>query len=310
MPRTSHLYKSFADQLTGIVSIASDPAIDGTYWMADCYSDLMDDRIFEAVKDVARLHLGGQCVQPTQASTTLKFLTRLRCVDSLSDYLILAIQAVAEGHPFNTARWARPDLADMETGHLDGEHSVSSDEAVVSVVHIADLIEYSKLNLNIPAKQFPLFRAAPDEARQEARNERDAPPYCFVSHAWVDNGMPDSEDGKFYRAFVLMALSIYIDTGIEYFWIDYVCVTQDPSKRALKVRQISQIPTVVRSSSYQLNMCLEIYQYHTSAWCTLETLLFLAENKYCNPIDFIEHIDRSRFRFGMNVVDSTKVKAN
>ena len=182
-------------------------------------------------------------------------------------------------------------------------------EAIINLVHIADLIDYSKLSLSIPTSRFALVPTF-DESPRGPRVDRLLPEYCFVSHAWVDNGMPDTEDGKFYRALVLMALSIYIDTGIEYFWIDYLCVTQNPSEKELKSHQISQIPSIAESSSYHLNMCLEIYQYHTSAWCTLETLLFFARNRYCHPLDFFEHIDRSRFRFGMNVVDPTKVNAN
>lgn len=303
--RTSQIYQKFAEQLTGIVEMDSDQAIDGTYWNAAYYSPRTDEPVFDAVKKVARLHLAGKRVQPTQGSTDLQFLSRLRCVDSLSDYLILAIQAVLEEQP-NTADWTPPDRLEMqeETGFLDGEHALSENEANINLVHIADLIDYSTLSLKIPTKQF-----TPGAARSD-RVLRDVPDYCFVSHAWVDHGMPDTEDGKFFRAFLLMALSIYIDTGIEFFWIDYLCVTQDPADRELKERQISQIPWIVKSSSYHLNMCLEICQYHTSAWCTLETLSFLAENRHCRPLDFIEHIDRSRFGFGMNVVDATKVNAN
>lgn len=295
--RTSGIYQAFAGQLPSIVETDSDPAIDGTYRNADYYSQRMDDCVFDAVKEVARLHLAGKRVQPTQTSTDLQFLSRLRCVDSLSDYLILAIQTVIKGQP-NTADWTAPYSQEIqeETGYWDGEHSLPKIGTNINLVHIADLIKYPKLSLKIPTRQFALRAEAPD--------------YCFVSHAWVDNGMPDTEDGKFFRAFVLMALSIYIDTGIEYFWIDYLCVTQDPSDRELKSRQISQIPSIVKLSSFHLNMCLEIYQYHTSAWCTLETLSFLAENRFCRPLDFIEHIDRSRFRFGMNVADATKVNAN
>lgn len=304
--RTSDIYQKFADQLTGIVKTDSDQTIDGTYWNAAYYSPRMDDSVFDAVKEIAQLHLDGKRVQPTKASTDLQFLSRLRCVDSLSDYLILAIQAAIEEQP-KTIDWMTPNPLDPpqeETGFLDGEYAQSENDANIHLVHIADLIDYSKLSLKIPTKLFTL------EAERSGRTQRDVPSYCFVSHAWVDHGMPDTEDGKFFRAFVLLALSIYIDTGIEFFWIDYLCVSQEPSDRELRARQISQIPWVVKSSSYHLNMCLEIYQYHTSAWCTLETLSFLAENRYCHPLDFIEHIDRSRYRFGMNVVDATKVNAN
>jgi hypothetical protein len=33
-------------------------------------------------------------------------------------------------------------------------------------------------------------------------------------------------------------------------------------------------------------------------------------NQNCRPFDFLNHIDRSTYRFGMNIVDPTKVNAN
>lgn len=132
----------------------------------------------------------------------------------------------------------------------------------------------------------------------------------MLSHSWVDKGMPDTEDGKFYCAFLTLALNIYINTGIEYFWIDYLCVTQNPSKKELKSRQLEQIPFIISSSSFYISMCLEIYQYHSSAWCALETITFLGQNKYCRPLDFIEHTTRRNYHFGMNINDPSKVNAN
>ena len=124
--RTSELYKSFADRLTGIVEADSDPAIDGTYSYANYYSPRMDDPVFDAVREVACLHLAGKRVQSSQRFTTLQFLSRLRCVESLSDYLILAIQTVLEGQSLGTADWTRPDSLETndETGFLDGEYSI------------------------------------------------------------------------------------------------------------------------------------------------------------------------------------------
>jgi hypothetical protein len=58
-----------------------------------------------------------------------------------------------------------------------------------------------------------------------------------------------------------------------------------------------------------MSVCLEIYQYHSSAWCAFETLTFIATNPYCQPLDFIRH-ERSNYRFGMNLSDPSTANAN
>ena len=295
------LYESFSDRLSGIDPIQADPAIDGTAPEAEYYSPRLDDDILDSVRKVASIHLGGQRLVMDKTETSLDFLFRLRCVDSLSDYLILALQSITEDSPYTLERWEPREPGREDTGHVeDDDESAEHAELEVNLVHISDLMSHEKLNLAIPVTRFNLKK---DSAVA-------APSYWFVSHSWVGKGMPDTEDGKFYRAFLLMAVAIYLDTGVEYFWVDYLCVTQDPAAKALKARQIGQIPAIVRRAAGFVSMCLEIYQYFSSAWCALEALSFLGMNQNCRPFDFLNHIDRSTYRFGMNIVDPTKVNAN
>jgi hypothetical protein len=247
--------------------------------------------------------------------TDLAFVARLRCVDSLSDYLILALQAVMSGTPFEVEEWRKPTgepESTEETGYLRGGFvraggtSGNDYDRVLRLVHISELMSRDRLSLSASTVTFR-YHLDVDGCID---NQADVPRYCFVSHSWVDSGMPDTEDGKFYRAFLLMVLSIHMETGIEHYWIDYLCVTQKPDATVLKAQQLRQIPDIVRNASLLANMCLEIHQYHGSAWCALETMLFIGENKRCRPLDFLKREDRRTFRFGMNVVDSSQVNAN
>ncbi|KAH7890282.1 hypothetical protein F5I97DRAFT_1826454 [Phlebopus sp. FC_14] len=299
-PKTTALYEQFKDELSGIdpTTDTVDTDIDGTYHMAAYYSPRMDDGILEAIRQVARIHLSGHHLSIPTASTSSSFLARLRCVDSLSDDLILSLQAVAENKSYTLEPWIRPDMFGLqsETGALEDEQSESDVTAPISLVHISDLMAHSTLKLSIPTQTYT--RDSP-------------PPYCFVSHSWVDKDMPDTKDGKFYKCLLLLSLAIYIDTGIQHFWIDYLCVTQNPSHKALKAAQLRQIPSIIQHASTYTSICLEIYQYYSSAWCALETLLFIAQNARCHPLDFIRHLDKTAcYRFGMNVVDPSKVNAN
>jgi hypothetical protein len=190
--------------------------------------------------------------------------------------------------------WRRPQHerhAVGETGFLDdgafmfaaqalGDSSVARE---LHLVHISELIAHDKLSLRTATVGFEWQ----SENEEPIAPQSDIPPYCVLSHSWVDNGMPDTEDGKFFRAFLLVALSIYIETGIEYFWIDYLCVTQNPGETRERAKQIGQIPRVVRHASFFANMCLEIHQYRGSAWCALETLLYIGGNENCRPVDFV-----------------------
>ena len=311
--RTTSLYASFSDRLSGAESAKSDAAIDGTYWLADLFFKPVDDGILGAVARLTRIHLSGQQVRTEHNTTKIEFLSRLRCVDSLSDYLILALQTVAEDQTYDLAGWTAPSLPSLheETGYLGDDGSANAESKVerecdVKLAHISDLIAYSKLDLVIPTTCFNFSQNQP----LDAQAKRNPPPYCFVSHSWIDKGMPDTEDAKFYRSFLLLALAVYVDTGIEYFWIDYLSVTQDPDANQRKAEQLAEIPTIIKGASLFVGMCLEIYQYHESAWCALETILFLSENPLCRPLDFIEHPVRSNYRFGMNIVDPSKVNAN
>ncbi|MFI5590040.1 hypothetical protein ACIA5G_33685 [Amycolatopsis sp. NPDC051758] len=298
---STELYDEFADRLSGIDPIASDPAVDGKYRMADYYSKRLDDEILEAIRKVTSIHLGGRRLVVDDETTTLAFLSRLRCVDSLSDYLILALQAVVEGRSYSLGQWEPINFQTEETGFLDYDFE-SQYASEVALVHISDLMANHKFNLKIPVRRFRLDK--------ESLSNDPAPPYCFVSHSWVDKGMPDTEDGKFYRSLLLMVLAIYLDTGIEWFWVDYLSVTQNPDARELKARELEQIPGIVQLCSLYVSMSLEIYQYFSSAWCALETLSFLAWNPRCRPLDFMAHANRTTYRYGMNVVDPTKVNAN
>lgn len=304
------LYELFKEHLSGIEATSSDtkPEVDGAYHMANCYSARLDDDILESVKKVAHIHLGGHRLSTRDRTTSLEFLSRLRCVDSLSDYLILALQAITDNKHYTLESWTPPDVRVIgsETGFQGGVEVQS--KTGVYLVHLSDLIAHSTLNLDIPARKFGLGESEGPGDNSEPSPH--LPPYCFVSHAWVDKEMADTKDGKFYRCFLLVALSIYLDTGIEYFWVDYICVTQDPTKKNLKAEQLHQIPSVIQHASIYVSLCLEIYQYYSSAWCALETLLFLGKNPRCHPFDFLSNLRRTTYHFGMNVVDPTKVNAN
>jgi hypothetical protein len=86
-------------------------------------------------------------------------------------------------------------------------------------------------------------------------------------------------------------------------------VTQDPGAKVEKITQLAVVPSIVPAARTLLCVCLEIYQYHSSAWCAFETLTFIAQNSYCQPLDFIKH-ERVNYRFGMNLVDPSKANAN
>jgi len=58
--RTTALYESFSDQLSGIEPAKSEAAVDDRYPVADYYSKWLDEGILESVRTVARIHFGGR----------------------------------------------------------------------------------------------------------------------------------------------------------------------------------------------------------------------------------------------------------
>jgi hypothetical protein len=228
-PTNRSLYTLFAEQLPRDSEYQSRPEVDGRYWQADLYSSRIDDGVLDAIREVARVHLNGGKLHTT-ASPSLSFLSRLRCVDSLSDYLMSALQTVTERKAYTVegidrailpaGAKDRPTLPAEESGYLYAGQEMSVQVPTVSLVHISDLIAHDKLTLSIPSSRFSLETTVPIDPTQPCPMSGSAtsglpasPDYCFVSHSWIDKCKPDTEDGKFYRVLLLMALDVFLEKG-------------------------------------------------------------------------------------------------
>jgi len=106
-------------------------------------------------------------------------------------------------------------------------------------------------------------------------NKHSIPKYCFISHRWLYDSMPDNQLNT-----ILLVLQAYAKllTSVDYFWIDIFCILSHPKNSRIQDLGIEQILNHAysflilpfRMSPSTLVPYFDLECYCMRAWCITE----------------------------------------
>jgi len=105
----------------------------------------------------------------------------------------------------------------------------------------------------------------------------------FLSHRWLRDSHPDNLKKQKYAAIVfLLNDDCWLDAGVEFFWLDYMCISQDDLERQTKA--VNSLPFYIKGCQYFITLygdeqigdrsLMEVYDGR--GWCRLERFVALA----------------------------------